>query len=349
MPPAASATRATRFLKTCRREKADCTPIWIMRQAGRYLAEYRKLREKHAMLELAKTPELATRVTLMPVEKFELDAAILFSDIMVPAWGIGVGFRIEENVGPIIDEPIRTEAQIKALRAFEADRDVPYVLEAIRSIRKELEGRVPLIGFSGAPFTLASYLIEGKSPRQLRWTKSLMMSRPPLWDALMRHLTDTVVAYLKAQVAAGAQALQVFDSWVGSLSPDDYARYVQPHSRRVFQELAGCGVPLIHFGTETATLLDRMAQAGGDVVGADWRIPIDEAWKAIGKDRGIQGNLDPAVLFADKGTIRREAGRILEKAAGRPGHIFNLGHGILPETPVDSVSCLVDFVHDASA
>jgi len=348
VPSRSDTARSQRFLKACRREATDCTPIWIMRQAGRYLPEYRKLREKHAMLELAKTPELATRVTLLPVERFDLDAAILFSDIMVPLWGMGVPFRIEESVGPVIDDPLRTEAAIRDLKSFDAQRDVPFVLEAIRQIRRELDGRIPLIGFAGAPFTLASYLIEGRSPRRLRWTKALMFDRPDLWDELMGRLTDTVIAYLTAQVAAGAQALQLFDSWVGNLSPAQYATFVQPHSRRIFQALKETGVPLIHFGTETSALLERMAEAGGDVVGADWRIPLDEAWRRIGQDRGIQGNLDPAVLFAGSGVVRREAGAVLSLAGGRPGHVFNLGHGILPETPVENVACLVDFVHEAS-
>ena len=340
--------RSQRFLKACRREPTDCTPIWIMRQAGRYLPEYRKLREKHAMLELAKTPELATRVTLLPVERFELDAAILFSDIMVPLWGMGVPFRIEENVGPVIDDPLRTEAHIRALKNFEAQRDVPFVLEAIRQIRHELGGRIPLIGFAGAPFTLASYLIEGKSPRQFRWTKALMFDRPDLWEELMGRLTDTVIAYLKAQVVAGAQALQLFDSWVGNLSPAQYTSFAQPHTRRIFEALQGAGVPLIHFGTETSTLLEKMAETGGDVVGADWRIPLDEAWRRIGTGRAIQGNLDPAVLFASSEVVSREARSVLQFAGGRPGHIFNLGHGILPDTPVENVAHLVDFVHQAS-
>jgi uroporphyrinogen decarboxylase len=327
----------------------DCTPIWIMRQAGRYLEEYRRLRQKHGMLELARTPDLATQVTLMPIEKFELDAAIVFADILLPAWGLGIPFRIDEGVGPIIEEPVRTEAQVRAIRSFDPRRDVPYVLEAIAQVRRELSGKVPLLGFSGAPFTLASYLIEGRSSKHFRWTKAMMLTRGDLWEILMRRLTDTVVAYLKAQVEAGAQALQLFDSWVGYLSPDDYARHVLPHSRRVFRELSGLGVPLIHFGTDTATLLEGMAEAGGDVIGIDWRIPLDEAWKRIGAGRGIQGNLDPAVLFADFEVIRRDSQAILDRAAGRPGHIFNLGHGILPETPVDNVRRLVDFVHEASS
>ena len=320
-----------------------------MRQAGRYLEEYRRLRQKHGMLEMARTPDLATRVTLMPVERFELDAAIIFADILLPAWGLGIPFRIDEGVGPIIEEPVRTEAQVRAIRSFDPRRDVPYVLEAIGQVRRELDGKVPLLGFSGAPFTLASYLVEGKSSKHFRWTKTMMLGRSDLWEILMRRLTDTVIAYLKAQVEAGAQALQLFYSWVGYLSPDDYARRVLPYSRRVFQELSGLGVPLIHFGTDTATLLEGMTEAGGDVIGVDWRIPLDEAWARIGTERGIQGNLDPAVLFADFEVIRRYAQAILDRAAGRPGHIFNLGHGILPETPVDNVRRLVDFVHEATS
>jgi uroporphyrinogen decarboxylase len=341
--------KSTRFLKACRREPVDCTPIWIMRQAGRYLPEYRALREKHAMLELAKTPELAARVTLQPVERFDLDAAILFSDIMVPLWGMGVPFRIEEGVGPVIDDPIRTAAQIRALRRFDAARDVPFVTEAIRLVRAELNGRIPLIGFAGAPFTLASYLIEGKSPRRFRHTKVLMFDQPKLWDELMTQLTDMVTDYLKAQVEAGAQALQLFDSWAGSLSPAQYATYACPYSRHIFDALKDSGVPLIHFGTDTAMLLDQMGEVGADVVGADWRIPLDQAWEKIGKNRGIQGNLDPALMFANFKVIEREAATILRLAGGRPGHIFNLGHGILPETPFDSVRRLVNFVHESSA
>ncbi|HEU5179206.1 MAG TPA: uroporphyrinogen decarboxylase [Candidatus Polarisedimenticolia bacterium] len=339
---------SARFLRACRREATDCTPIWIMRQAGRYLPEYRKLRERHAMLDLAKQPDLAAQVTLMPVRRFALDAAILFSDIMVPAWGLGVPFRIEENVGPVIDDPLRTEKQIRALRVFDAVRDAGFVLESIRLIRGELGGKVPLIGFAGAPFTLASYLIEGRSPRRFRWTKAMMLDAPELWEPLMRHLADTVVAYLEAQAEAGAQALQIFDSWAGNLSPGQYERFAAPYSRRVFEALRPLGVPLIHFGTETSMLLSAMALAGGDVVGADWRIPLDEAWTKIGSDRAIQGNLDPAVLFANANVIRAEAQDVLNRAGGRPGHIFNLGHGILPETPVDAVATLVDFVHEAS-
>jgi len=340
----AGEARAERFLKACRREEADCTPIWIMRQAGRYLPEYRELRRKYSMIEMAKTPDLVTRVTLLPVERFDLDAAILFSDIMIPLGGMGVSFRIEENVGPIVDEPIRTGAQVSALKEFEAARDVPFVLQAIRQLRIEL-GKLPLIGFAGAPFTLASYLIEGRAPRNLALTKTLMLEGGGLWDDLMGRLADTAIAYLKAQVEAGAQALQLFDSWAGSLSPAHYSRFVLPHTRRIFQALQGAGIPLIHFGTDTATLLEQMAEAGPDVVGVDWRIPIDEAWDRIGHELGIQGNLDPAVLFAPWESVEREALDVLNRAGGRRGHIFNLGHGILPETPVENVERLVELVH----
>ena len=258
---------------------------------------------------------------------------------------MGVSFRIEENVGPVVEKPIRTEAQVRALNEFEAVRDVPFVLEAIRELRIELKGKVPLIGFAGAPFTLATYLIEGRAPRSLGRTKALMLEGGGLWDDLMRRLADTAIAYLKAQAESGAQALQLFDSWAGSLSPAHYSRFVLPHTRRIFQALRGTGIPLIHFGTETATLLEPMAEAGPDVVGVDWRVPIDEAWDRIGPELGIQGNLDPAVLFAPWESVEREALDVLNRAGGRRGHIFNLGHGILPETPVENVERLVELVH----
>jgi len=338
--------RAERFLSACRRQPADCTPVWIMRQAGRYLPEYRKLREKHGFLEIARNPDLVATVTLMPLKRIELDAAIIFADIALPLAGIGVSFRLEENVGPVIDPPIRAEEQIRALREFDPQRDVPYVIEGITLVKRELAGKLPLIGFSGAPFTLASYLVEGRGKRDFRRTKTLMYSRPDLWNALMDRLTDTVIRYLRAQVASGAQALQLFDSWVGSLSPEDYERFVQPFSARIFREMEGAGVPIIHFGTDTATLLEKMAEAGGDVMGVDWRIPLDAAWQRIGPGRAIQGNLDPCVLLGPASVVKERAALILQRAAGRPGHIFNLGHGIHPDTPVENVQLLVEFVHE---
>ena len=341
--------KTTRFLNACRRAPVDCTPVWFMRQAGRYQKEYRALRERHSIIDLCKTPDLAAQVTLLPVDQMDLDAAIIFGDLMLPLEGIGVRYELRENVGPIIEQPIRTEEQVRALRPFEARRDVPYLLEALGIVRRELGGRVPLIGFAGAPFTLAAYMIEGKGSRDYRHTKIFMFSRPDLWRSLMDHLVGTIVNYLGGQVEAGAQTVQIFDSWIGCLSPADYREYVLPHMKKLFAGLAGLGVPVIHFGTGTATLLTLMAEAGGDVIGADWRIGLGEAWGLIGPGRAIQGNLDPVVLFADFETIKRRSAEILRAAAGRSGHIFNLGHGILPGTPVDSVRRLADFVHEASA
>lgn len=344
-----SGDQTHRFLRACRREPVDCTPVWFMRQAGRYQPEYRALREKHSILEICKTPHLAAEVTMLPVTQMDVDAAIIFGDLMLPLEGIGVDYDLRENVGPVIASPIRSEEQVRALREFEPRRDVPYLLEALALVRRELDGKVPLIGFAGAPFTLAAYMIEGKGSRDYRQTKTFMFSRPDLWRRLMDHVTRTLVTYLRAQVEAGAQVVQIFDSWVGCLSPADYREQVLPHVRSLFSGLSGIGVPTIHFGTDTATLLEMMAAAGGDVVGADWRIDLAEAWRLIGPGRAIQGNLDPVALFADFDVVSRRAASILDAAGGRPGHIFNLGHGILPGTPVDTVRRLTDFVHERSA
>jgi len=342
-------SRATRFLEACRREPSDCTPVWFMRQAGRYQAEYRELRKKHSIIDLCKTPELAAEVTMLPVRQMDVDAAIIFGDLMLPLEGIGVSYRLEENVGPVIDEPIRDEAQLERLRPIEPRRDVPYLLDALSMVRRELDGKIPLIGFGGAPFTLAAYMIEGKGSRDYRQTKTFMFTRPDLWERLMEHLSTMAVTYLSAQVEAGAQVVQIFDSWIGALSPADYRDYVQPHMKKLFAGLSNIGVPVIHFGTGSAMFLDLMAEAGGDVIGADWRIPLDEAWKRIGHDRAIQGNLDPTVLFAPFEKVAEKSQAVLEEAGGRPGHIFNLGHGILPGTPVETVRRLVDFVHERTA
>jgi len=339
----------SRFLRACRREPVDRTPVWFMRQAGRYQPEYRAIREKHSLIEICKTPALAAEVTLLPVTQMDLDAAIIFGDLMLPLEGIGVDYELKENVGPVIANPIRSEKQVESLRRFEARRDVPYLLEALSLVRRELNGRIPLIGFAGAPFTLAAYMIEGKGSRDYRMTKTFMFSRPDLWRRLMDHLVGAIVNYLKGQVEAGAQTIQIFDSWVGCLSPSDYRERVLPHMKDLFAGLSGLGVPTIHFGTDTATLLPMMAEAGGDVVGADWRIDLGEAWELIGRDRAIQGNLDPTVLFAEMDVVKAKAAAILEAAAGRPGHVFNLGHGILPGTPVDTVRRLADFVHERSS
>ncbi len=348
----AQARAVPALLAALRRQPLDRTPIWIMRQAGRYLPEYRALRERHGFLDLARTPELAMHVTLMPLERMPLDGAILFADIALPLAGLGVGFRLEEGIGPVIDPPMRTAAQIDALRPFEAERDVPYVLEAIRITRAALASRggppVPLLGFAGAPFTLASYLVEGQGRRDFRHLHALMAADGGLWDRLMDRLAAMTAAYLRAQAAAGAQALQLFDSWAGALSAPDYDRYVKPWSRRVFEDLRDLGVPLIHFGTGTHGFLESFASAGGDVVGVDWHLPLDEAWRRIGHDRAIQGNLDPADLFAPWEWVRERARDVLRRAGGRPGHVFNLGHGILPGTPLETVQRLVDFVHESA-
>jgi uroporphyrinogen decarboxylase len=333
-----------RFLRACRREKTDTTPIWLMRQAGRYMPEYRALREKHTMLELCKTPELATLVTLQPL-KLGVDAAILFADILLPLEPMGAPFAFAKGEGPVVHAPIKSAADIDALRVIEAEEGLGYVLEAIRSVKSELAGKLPLIGFAGAPFTLASYLIEGGKSAHFAKTKRLMYSEPVAWNALMGKLAEVVRRYLTAQARAGADALQLFDSWVGQLSVEDYREFVQPHVAHILGSVSQLGVPVIHFGTGTHTLLEAMREAGGTVLGLDWRTPLAEGWNRVGHDRAIQGNLDPTVLFAPRDVIEAHAKRILAAADGRHGHIFNLGHGILPETPVDSVKALVDFVH----
>ncbi len=332
-----------RFLRACRREPVDRTPVWFMRQAGRSQPEYRALRERYTLLEMVRTPELCAQITLLPVAQLGVDAAILFSDITLPLAGMGVAFDIVEGQGPVIEHPVRTAADVAHLRPFEADRDVPFLLEAIRIIRREAV--VPLIGFAGAPFTLASYLIEGRGARDLSLTKRMLYAEPAVWAQLMETLTDATLAYLNAQVRAGAQAVQVFDSWVGALAPQTYEAAVLPHMRRLFDGLRLLEVPVIHFGTGAAGLLPLMAQAGGDVIGVDWRVRLGEAWARIGA-AGIQGNLDPSILLAPFGVIADATREILRDAAGRPGHIFNLGHGVLPQTPQDALRRLVDLVHD---
>lgn len=333
-----------RFLRASRREPVDRTPVWLMRQAGRYMAEYRALREKYDILTICRTPELAVQVTLQPLERFDLDAAILFSDIMIPLKGMGVDFEIRESVGPLISNPIRDLHTAGALRELDPESDVPFVLESIRLLRRELEGRLPLLGFAGAPFTLASYLVEGKASRDLLVTKKLMYCDPAAWHVLMDKLADSVGAYLVAQIRAGAQAIQLFDSWVGVLTPRDYREFVLPYSKRIFDTLASSGVPRIHFGTGTATLLELMREAGGDVFGIDWRVPLTQAWDRLGSV-ALQGNLDPAVLLTSPAVVETQAREIMEQVNGHPGHIFNLGHGLLPGTPVENVERLIDTVH----
>jgi uroporphyrinogen decarboxylase len=338
------------FLRACRREPVDRTPVWFMRQAGRYLPEYRELRGTTDILAACKDPALVVEVALQPLRRMNLDAAIVFSDIMVPLAGVGVPVRIEAGRGPVIDRPLRSAEDIATLRPLAPQDDVPELLEAIRLLRGELT--VPLIGFAGAPFTLASYLIEGGPSRHYERTKALLFGAPETWDDLMRRLLDIVAPHLIAQAQAGAQALQVFDSWVGALHPEVYRRAVLPHMRALFARVAGevPDVPLIHFGVGTGGLLELMASAGGDVMGVDWMTPLDAAWERVGGPtmRAVQGNLDPAVLTAPWAAVEREARAVLDAAAGRDGHIFNLGHGVLPSTPPDTLARLVDFVHETS-
>ncbi|MDQ5822634.1 MAG: uroporphyrinogen decarboxylase [Chloroflexota bacterium] len=339
----------TRFMKACRLERADTTPVWFMRQAGRVLPEYRKIRESYNLLEICKQPELCAEVTLQPVRRLGVDAAVMFADIMLPLMGIGVDLQLVDGVGPVIAAPIVDMSGVEALRPIVPEEDVPFVIEAVRAAKRELGDKTPLIGFSGAPFTLAAYLIEGKPSREFAKTKAMMYGAPEVWHALMQRLTDIMVPYLHAKLDAGADALQLFDSWVGALSPRDYAEYVQPYSRRIIASLRARGVPFIHFGTGTATLLDQMKTDGGTTIGVDWRIPLDVAWERIGYDLGIQGNLDPCTLLGPVEVMEEQALDVLSRATGRPGHIFNLGHGVMPETPLDNLMRLVDFVHEQGA
>ena len=339
----------TRFMRALRLEPVDRTPVWFMRQAGRVLPEYRAIREDRTLLEICRWPELCAEVTLQPLRRFDMDAAILFADIMHPLIGAGIDLDIVDGTGPVIRTPIRSPADLSYLRPLVPEESLAFVLDAIRILKSDLGDRVPLIGFSGAPFTLASYLIEGKASRDFVRTKAMMYAAPELWHALMHRLTETVIVYLRAQCDAGVDAVQLFDSWVGCLSPRDYQRYVRPYSRRIFAALAPTGVPAIHFGVNTATLLHLMKTEGAAAIGVDWRTPLDDAWAIIGDGLAIQGNLDPLVLFGSPAEIRRQAAAILHRAAKRPGHIFNLGHGILPQTPVDNVRALVDIVHELSA
>jgi uroporphyrinogen decarboxylase len=338
-----------RLLRALRREPVDRTPIWLMRQAGRYLPEYRQLRGDRDILETIRRPDEAVEITLQPLRRAPLDAAILFSDIVVPLVAIGLPIRVEQGRGPVLDEPFRSDADLGRLRRLEPEEDEPFTIEAVRLLAKELD--VPLIGFAGAPFTLASYLIEGGPSRDHAKTKALLWSEPEVWDRLMRALVDVAVTHLRAQATAGASALQVFDSWVGALAPDAYRAWVQPHMRRLFDGVADLGVPTIHFGVETGELLGAMADAGGDAIGIDARVALDAGWERIGgpSRRAVQGNLDPAALLAPWDVVEQQAADVLRRAAGRDGHVFTLGHGVMPTTPVEQVQRLVDLVHERSA
>jgi uroporphyrinogen decarboxylase len=338
---------SSRFLKACRREPVDATPVWFMRQAGRYMQEYRTLRAQYSLLEICRTPDLATEVTLQPIRRLEVDAAILFSDLLLPLAPMGLPFDFIKGEGPQIERPIDGPADIERLRVFEPREALGYVLDAIKQIQGELDGRVPLIGFAGAPFTLASYAIEGGHSNNFAKTKSLMYGHPEDWHRLCEKLSSVVADYLVAQIDAGVDVVQVFDSWVGALDASDYHEFALPHTRRIF-EAVGKRVPTIHFGTGTSTILEELRDAGGDVIGVDWRIPIDEAWERIGDSHAVQGNLDPTLLLGPPARMMQQTDAVLRRVAARPGHIFNLGHGILPSTPVEHVQMLAHYVHTAS-
>ncbi|HVG72598.1 MAG TPA: uroporphyrinogen decarboxylase [Vicinamibacterales bacterium] len=336
----------SRFLKACRREPVDTTPVWFMRQAGRYMAEYRALRERHSLLEICRLPDLATEVTLQPVRRIDVDAAILFSDLLLPLEPMGLPFDFIKGEGPQIERPIGGPEDIDRLRVFEPRDALGHVLTAIRQIQQELGGAVPLIGFAGAPFTLASYAIEGGHSNNFARTKALMYGHPEAWHRLCEKFATVVSNYLAAQIEAGVDAVQVFDSWVGTLNAADYREFAFPHTQRIFQAISG-RVPTIHFGTGTATILEELRAAGGDVIGVDWRIPLDEAWDRIGSDRAVQGNLDPTLLLGPTSRMFEQTDDVLRRVVGRTGHIFNLGHGILPSTPVEHVQMLAQYVHSA--
>jgi uroporphyrinogen decarboxylase len=349
LPNAATIEQHARFLKACRREPVDAVPIWLMRQAGRYMEEYRELRKTYGILDLIKTPELAREVTMQPINAFDLDAAIIFADILPPLEGMGLDLEFVQGEGPLIHNPVRTAADVDALATPDPHQSLWFTLDAIRLTRESLDERgIPLIGFSGAPFTLASYAVEGGASKNKVHLKSLMYTDPAAWDTLMTKLADVAGQYLLAQAEAGAQALQLFDSWVGELSPADYRQYVQPYSKRTLDIARGAGVPLIHFGTNTNGMLPEIREAGGDVIGADWRIDIDAAADLLGDGVAIQGNLDPVALHAPWPQLKQRAQAILDRMRGRDGFIFNLGHGIIKTTPPENVKRLVDFVHEYS-
>lgn len=336
-----------RFLRACRGEPVDATPVWFMRQAGRYLPGYREVRARHSVLEIAKTPELASHVSLLAVKELGVDAAILFADIMLPLEAMGVRLTIADDVGPVIEAPIRSPADVEGLRPLDLD-SLSFITVAIRRLKDKLRG-LPLIGFCAAPFTLASYLIEGGASRDFAKTKRFLWTEREAWSDLLHRLRVGMASYLRFQVEAGADAIQLFDSWVGCLGPRDYRLRVMPHVRGLFDDLRDLDVPKIHFGTNTASLLALIREAGGDVISVDWRLPIDEAWERLGEGVGIQGNLDPAALLADPAEIEAQTRDILDRIDGRAGHVFNLGHGILPDTPVDHARLVVDRVHGWTA
>ncbi|HET9324971.1 MAG TPA: uroporphyrinogen decarboxylase [Gaiellaceae bacterium] len=334
------------LVRAARRQPVERTPVWFMRQAGRTLPGYRAIRKRHDLFEVCRRPELCAQVTLEPVEAHGVDAAVMFADIMLPVLGMGVDVRLVENVGPVIDQPVESLEAARALRVPEPEESVPFVLEAVRIVRSSLPPENALVGFCGGPFTVAGYLIEGRPTRDFVKTKTCMYATPDVWHELMDRLTETFLRYVRAKVEAGADAIQLFDSWVGALTVEDYEEFVAPYSERI---LAGLSVPTIHFGTGTAHLLESMAAAGGDVIGLDWRTPLAQGWERVGYDRGVQGNLDPAVLLGPWERVERDTDAILAAAAGSPGHIFNLGHGVLPDTDPAQLRRLRELVHERTA
>lgn len=337
-----------RFLRACRRQPVDATPVWFMRQAGRYLPDYRALRQRYSLLDICRQPELAVAVTLQPVDLIEVDAAILFSDLLLPLAPMGLELDFIKGEGPAIANPVRRDTDVERLCDYDPRHALAHVLETIRILRQELADRVPLIGFGGAPFTLAAYAIEAGPSTNYSRTKAFMYSEPRAWHRLCDHFATLIVDYLRAQVEAGVQALQIFDSWAGALGRSDYREFAWPHTKKIFDALDGAGVPLIHFGVGTAAILPDLADAGGDVIGVDWRQPLDQAWSIVGKDRAVQGNLDPCLLLGPTDRLLAAADDVLMRAGGRAGHIFNLGHGILPGTPLERVQELTHHVHEKS-
>ena len=337
-----------RFLRACRRQSVDATPVWFMRQAGRYMADYRALRQRYSLLDICRNPELSVAVTLQPVDLIEVDAAILFSDLLLPLVPMGMDLDFIKGEGPSIGNPVRSGADVDRLRQYDPREGLSYVLETIRMLRGELSGRVPLIGFAGAPFTVAAYAIEGGPSTTYARTKALMYGDPATWHRLCETLAAFMLEYLRAQIEAGVQAVQVFDSWAGALGQSDYREFALPHTRTIFEGLRDSGVPAVHFGVGTTAILRDLTEAGGDVIGLDWRQPIDQAWQTVGTGRAVQGNLDPCLLLGPRERMLAAADEVLRRVNGRSGHIFNLGHGVLPSTPLDCVQLLARHVHEAS-
>jgi uroporphyrinogen decarboxylase len=337
----------SRFVKACKALPVDRTPVWFMRQAGRYMAEYRAVRKEHSLIEICKKPQLAAEVTITAAEILGVDAAIIFADLLLPLEVMDLPFHFANGEGPVVENPIQNQADVRRLRTDRAG-DLAYVSDAVRLVCKHFGTRLPVIGFCGAPFTLASYMIEGRGSRNYLQTKKMMYNSPEVWDELLRKLVSVTSEYAIEQVGGGADVIQVFDSWVGCMGVEDYRRYVLPRTRELIQSIQKSRVPVIYFGTETAALLSHMKQTGADVIGLDWRVPLDEGWRALEMQGAVQGNLDPALLFADWKELKSRAAEIMQRAQGRPGHIFNLGHGILPETPVNNVKALAQFVQEHS-